>query len=76
LENLSEISEREGLIVYIRHADRLLADIGPALIHVLTFWEQFVRHATGVHPMSLVPETGPGARVDAAFFPGGEVDWL
>ena len=76
LENLSELSDREPLIVYVRHGDRLLADIGPALIHVLTSWERFVRHGTGVHPMYLVVETGPRARVNAAFYPGGKVDWL
>jgi hypothetical protein len=76
LENLSELSDREPVIVYIRHSDRLLADIGPALIHVLTSWEGYVRHAAGVHPMYLVMETGPRATVSAAFHPGGKVDWL
>ena len=76
LENLSELSDRGPLIVYVRHGDRLLADIGPALIHVITGWERFVRHARGVHSMYLVIETGPRARVDAAFYPGGVVNWL
>lgn len=76
MENLSELSDEEPLIVHVRHGDRLLADIGPALIHVLTDWEQYVRHAAGVHPMYLVVETGPRARVNAAFCPGGKVDWL
>jgi hypothetical protein len=76
VENLSDLSEREPLIVYVRHGDRLLMDIGPALIHVLTSWEGFVRHGNGVHPMYLVVETGPRATVNAAFHPGGKVDWL
>jgi hypothetical protein len=76
LENLSELSEREPLIVYIRHGDRLLADVGPALIHVLTGWERYVRHAAGVHPLYLVIEIGPRATVNAAFYPGGIVNWL
>ena len=76
LENLSELSDREPLIVYIRHVGWLLADIGPALIHVPTGWEQFVRHASGVHSMYLVVDTGPRATINAAFYPGGKVDWL
>jgi hypothetical protein len=76
MENLSALSDEEPLIVYVRHGDRLLADIGPALIHVLTGWERYVRHAAGVHSMYLVVETGPRAKVNAAFHPGGKVDWL
>ena len=76
LENLSVLSDNEPLIVYVRHGDRLLADIGPALLHVITGWESFVRHGAGVHPLYLVIETGPRATVHAAFYPGGEVDWL
>lgn len=75
LENLSELSEREPLVVYVRHGDRLLADIGSALIHVITGWENYTRHGTGVHSMYLVIETGPRATVNAAFYPGGKVDW-
>jgi hypothetical protein len=76
LENLSDVSEREPLVVYVRRGDRLLSDVGPALVHVLTSWEQYVRHATGVHPMYLVVEMGPREKVNAAFYPGGKVDWL
>jgi hypothetical protein len=54
LEHLGELSDREPLIIYLRHSDRLLADVGPALIHVLTGWELFCRHGTGVHSMYLV----------------------
>lgn len=76
LENLGDLADREPLVVYVRHFDRLLADIGPAAIHVLAGWEGFARHGTGVHSMYLVVETGPGAKVNAAFYPGTEVDWL
>lgn len=64
LENLSDVSEREPLVVYVRRGDRLLSDVGPALIHVLTSWEQYV------------VEMGPREKVNAAFCPGGKVDWL
>ena len=76
LENLSELSEQQPLVVYLHRADRLLADVGPALIHVMTGWERFVRLGAGVHPMYLVVEIGPRATVHAAFYPGGKVDWL
>jgi hypothetical protein len=76
LEKLSALADQKPLIVYVRHADRLLGDVGPALLHISTFWESFVRHGSGVHSMYLVLETGPRAKVNAAFFPGGKVDWL
>jgi hypothetical protein len=60
----------------VRHADRLLADIGPALLYVAASWESFARHGKGVHSMYLVLDTGPRAKVSAAFYPGGKVDWL
>ncbi len=41
LEHLGELSEHEPQIIYLRHSDRLLADVGPALIHVLAGWELF-----------------------------------
>ena len=75
LENLSELSEKEPLLVYIRHGDRLLADIGPALLHITTGWEGYVRHGNGVHPMCLVIDAGPSATTNAAFYPGGKVNW-
>ena len=56
LENLGDLSDIQPLIVYLRHADRLLADIGPALIHIVTGWERFARHGNGVHSMYLVLE--------------------
>ena len=42
LEKLSALADQEPLIVYVRHADRLLADVGPALLHISTFWESFL----------------------------------
>jgi len=76
LETLGDLADQKPLVVLIRHADRLLADIGPALIQIATGWERFARHAGGVHAMYLVLETGPRAKVQAAFYPGGKVDWI
>lgn len=70
LENLEEISRAKPLIVFIRHADQLMADIGPALVELLLKWERYVRAADGVRAMYLVVEMGPRAPVRAAFFPG------
>jgi hypothetical protein len=75
LESLGDLADRKPLVVVIRHADRLLADVGPALIHVLAGWERFARHGSGVHSMYLVVETGPRSTVHAAFYPGGKVEW-
>jgi hypothetical protein len=76
LENLEHLSESKPLILFVQSGDRLLADVGPALLHVTTFWERFARHAGGVSAMYLVLETGPRGTTDAAFHPGGKVDWL
>ena len=54
LENLGDLSDQKPLILFIRNGDRILADVGPALIHVLAGWEQFSRHGSGVHSMYLV----------------------
>jgi len=75
LENLEEISHELPLVIVVRDADRLLADVGPALIHFMAGWEGFCRHASGISAMYLVLETGPRATVNAAFYPGGLVDW-
>jgi hypothetical protein len=75
LESLEDLSATEPLVLYIRGVDRLLADVGPAVLHIATGWEGFAHHANGVSAMFLVLETGPRATVDAAFFPGGAVDW-
>ena len=76
LEDLEDLSKNKPLIVFVRNSNRLLADIGPALIHIVTGWAGFTRHAGGVSSMYLVLETGPRATVHAAFYPGGKVDWL
>ncbi len=75
LENLEGISHEVPLVVVVRDADRLLADVGPALIHLITGWESFTHHANGISAMYLVLETGPSAVTNSAFYPGGVVDW-
>ena len=75
-EYLGDLSDQMPIIVYVRHADRLLADIGPALLSVIAGWEAYARHGNGVHSMYLVLDTGPRATTSAAFYPGGKVDWL
>jgi hypothetical protein len=76
LENLENLSHEQPLVVVVRAADRLLADTGPALLHVITGWEGFTHHGNGVSAMYLVLETGPRAVTDSAFYPGGVVEWL
>lgn len=76
LENLEDLSSETPLIVVVRRAHRLLADVGPAVLHLLDGWESFTHHGSGVSPMYLVLETGPRAQVSEAFHPGGPVDWL
>jgi hypothetical protein len=76
LENLEDLSQDQPLILFVRGSLQLLADVGPALMHLMTGWESFARHANGVSAMYLVLETGSQAQVDRAFFPGGPVDWL
>ena len=76
LEYLGDLSDQTPIIVYVRHADRLLADVGPALLHVVTAWEAHARHGNGVHSMYLVLDTGPRAITQSAFYPGGKVEWL
>jgi hypothetical protein len=75
LEHLGDMADKMPLVLYVQHADRLLADVGPALIAIMASWEKFARHGTGVHAMYLVVDIGPRATVDAAFWPGGKVDW-
>jgi hypothetical protein len=75
LENLEDLTHETPLVIVVRGADRLLADVGPALIHLITGWEGFTHHASGVSAMYLVLETGPRAVTDSAFCPGGVVDW-
>lgn len=75
-EYLGDLSERKPIIVHVRHADRLLADVGPALLHFVSAWEGYARHGNGVHPMYLVLDTGPQAITNAAFSPGGKVERL
>jgi hypothetical protein len=76
LENLEDLTHEKPLVVIVRDADRLLADVGPAIIHVITGWEGFTHHASGISAMYLVLETGPNAVTNSAFFPGGVVDWM
>ena len=76
LENLEDLSHERPLIVIVRHADRLLADVGPALIHFITGWERFTHHANGISAIYLILETGPRAITQSAFYPGGFVDWV
>lgn len=75
MEVIEDLSLTQPVVVFIRNADRLLADVGPALISVALGWEGFARHGSGVGSMYLVLEIGPRATVDAAFFPGGIVQW-
>ena len=75
-EYLGDLSDQMPIIVYVRHADRLLADVGPALLDVVAAWEGYARHGNGVHPMYLVLDTGPRAIINAAFYPGGRVECL
>jgi hypothetical protein len=76
LENLENITNERPLVVVVRDADRLLADVGPALMHIVAGWESFTHHANGISAMYLVLETGPRALTNSAFYPGGVVDWL
>lgn len=76
LENLEELVTDQPLIVFVQGGVQLLADAGPAVVHLMAGWEQYTRHSSGVSPMYLVLETGPRALTDAAFFPGGVVEWL
>jgi hypothetical protein len=75
LENLEVVSQKAPLVIVVRDADRLLSDVGPAVIHLITGWEGFTHHASGISAMYLVLETGPRAIIDLAFYPGGAVDW-
>lgn len=76
MEHLEDLSHDKPLVIVVRRAHYLLADVGPALITVITGWERFCRHASGVSAMYLVLEVGPRAGIDAAFHPGGALDWL
>lgn len=76
LENIEDLTHQTPIVIVVRDADRLLADVGPALIHVITGWEGFTHHANGISAMYLVLETGPSAVTNSAFFPGGVVDWM
>ncbi len=76
LENLERLTFQSPLVIVVRDAHRLLADVGPALIHIVTGWQGFTHHSSGVSAMYLVLETGPIAITNSAFFPGGLVDWL
>ena len=75
-EYLGDLSDQIPIIVYVRRADRLLADVGPALLDVMASWEGYARHGNGVHSMYLVLDTGPRAITNAAFYPGGKVNWF
>ncbi len=75
LENLEDLSHEKPLVVVVRGAERLLADVGPAVMHLMTGWEEFAHHANGISDMYLVLETGPSAITQSAFYPGGIVDW-
>lgn len=76
LENLEDITHGVPLVIIVRDADRLLADISPAPIHLTTGWEGFTHHGNGISAMYLVLETGPRAVTNGAFYPGGIVDWI
>jgi hypothetical protein len=75
LEGLEDAFPDSPLVICVRGADQLLADVGPALLHVIAGWEAFTHHANGVSAMYLVLETGPSATVNTAFYPGGVVSW-
>ena len=74
LEHLEELSHDMPLVIVVRDADRLLADVGLALIHFIAGWESFTHHASGISATHLVLETGPRAVTHSAFYPGGEVE--
>lgn len=76
LENLEDLSHEMPLVIVVRGADHLLVDVGPALIHLITGWESFTHHMSGISAMYLVLETGPRAITHSAFFPGGVVEWV
>jgi hypothetical protein len=76
LENLEALSEEAPLVVLVRGSLRLLADVGPAVIALMTGWESFTHHASGISSMYLVLEIGPEALTSSAFYPGGLVRWL
>ena len=76
LENLEDLSLERPLVVFVQGGLKLLADVGPAVVHFMAGWEQYARHSNGVSSMYLVIETGPRAVTGAAFFPGGPVAWL
>jgi hypothetical protein len=76
LENLEDLSHEKPLVVFVRRAHHLMADVGPAILHLVDGWETFTHHANGISAMYLVLETGPRGQVDAAFYPGGVVNWL
>jgi len=76
LENLEGLTHDRALVIVVSHADRLLGDVGPAVIHLITGWELFTHHGSGISAMYLVLETGPREIVNAAFHPGGVVDWM
>lgn len=58
-ESLEELAKERPLVLVVRRADDLLADVGKSLLGALAHWEAFVRHARGLSPMYLVLETGP-----------------
>ena len=65
-EYVGDLSDQRPVIVYVRHANQLLANVGPALLRFVTAWERYARHGNGVHSMYLVLYTGPGEVVNVA----------
>jgi len=76
LEQLEDHSHEKPLVVIVRNTDRLLADVGPAVLHFTAAWEGFTHHSSGISSMYLVLETGPREITNAAFYPGGLVHWI
>ena len=63
LEYLGDPSDQMPVIVYVRYADRLLADIEPALLGVIASWEAYAWHGNEgaldvlIRPASLTDTT-------------------
>jgi len=55
-EGLEALSQEQPFVLLVRRADRLLEDVGFALLDAIAHWEAFVRHGTGVADMYLVLE--------------------
>lgn len=66
-EQLEDLSKQQPLVLVIRGADRLLADVGVSLLGAMAHWEGFVRHGSGLSEMYLVLDTGPAENANSAW---------